>query len=268
MMADEQQTADVNMNSSQGTCVAARETRPPPSAQDAEQGPIDRSENHVQDPVRDRSTGITSGAVKTHEQNSSFTEVLQQYQERLNQDFDDYEQNLHQDYPASQEISAFDWDALECEYQKEVGEVAMKEKEIMSQFDARFKVFEDFRARSSTNIFSNSCCGCKSQTNAKANEQSRGTVPFTFLRAILIRSGSRHNQRLSRIQRLNSPRRSSTVSKGNSLTFSLISNKSRYECNGRLSERNEPAQPSILNRVLDCAKAALRSCLLMSSRGT
>lgn len=178
-MADQQQIAHVNMNSSQGTYVATRETRPPPSAQDAEQGSIDRSDNHAGYLVVEKPNESLSSNVRANEHDSSFTEILQQYQQRLNGDFDEYEQKLAQDNPEKGDIPAFDWDALEYEYQKEVGEIAMKEKEIMSQFDARFKVFEDFHVMDFTNVLSNSCCGCRFQMSAKVNEQSRGTVRLT-----------------------------------------------------------------------------------------
>lgn len=179
-MADEEQAANVDMNSSQGTYVAARETRPPPSAQHAMQSSIDRSDNVTQSPGADRSTDALPSGVKAHGQGSSFTDILQQYQERLNHDFDEYERNLQQADPPNEDISAFNWDELECAYQKEVGDVAMKEKEIMSQFDARFKVFEKIRMMDFTNVLSNSCCGCKSRMSARLNERSRGTVRLTL----------------------------------------------------------------------------------------
>lgn len=169
------------MNFSQGTYVAGRETRPPPSAQDGKTTSIDGPEdNHGQILADEVSNNTLPNGSNIHGKELSFPDVLKQYQESLNHDFDDYEQNIDEMNPAQAGIADFDWEQLELDYQRDVGEAAMKEKEIMSQFDARFKVFKYIDVEGFTDFHSNSCSGCRFRTNAKANEHSRGAKDRTF----------------------------------------------------------------------------------------
>lgn len=77
---------------------------------------------------------------KNSEQNLGFTEALEEYKDELNKDFGQFEAILESENARSSESTRYDWDHLQSEYQSDADLLEKKEKDILDQFDARFKV--------------------------------------------------------------------------------------------------------------------------------
>lgn len=131
----------MEVTSSLSTHVAASETHLPTSAQKL---PTDTGVTtdiaHAQSAngsVLDGSLTQKELGVKIH---TSFTDSLQQHQNNLNTTFDEFQENLKSTETSGESIGYYDWDGLETAYQKDIGDIVMREQDIMDQFDARFKV--------------------------------------------------------------------------------------------------------------------------------
>jgi len=128
------------MSSSQATFVPPRESQPPPSAQNSSTS-MDVGHDGVDDHhaiTTDRADGQTFEQLA--KKNISFADALKQYQDKLDQEFLEFEQDLRENDPQDVVTNIREWDLLENEYQKEVGNVVAQEKDIMDAFNARFKV--------------------------------------------------------------------------------------------------------------------------------
>lgn len=137
----------LSMDDSQGPSasplsVGSHGEKLPPSTQDAERDTTTtgKADREAQGAKWNSVTPVLKVDAEGRNEELSFTDLLKQHQNRLNQDFDRFEKKLHEIEPSSEASANFDWDDLEGDYQKEIALVALKEREIMSNFDARFKV--------------------------------------------------------------------------------------------------------------------------------
>ena len=141
---DEAQNAeheDAQISSSQATFVPSRESQPPTSAQGAgsiaDGGRGEEDRGRVAATIR---TNDRTSKVAPLRDSTSFAESVKQFQENLEQEFLQFEAELQMQDPQDVVNGVEDWDLLENEYQKEVGNVIAQEKDIMDAFDARFRV--------------------------------------------------------------------------------------------------------------------------------
>lgn len=143
-MAATQQTAE--LPSSQLTHVAIGETKPPQSAQKQQ---TDSSNNnttpHTHVEMQNAGDNVSGNIENFAGDGSSFTASLHKYRETLNNDFEVFEQNIDKAQPPGESIEDYDWDDLENNYQKEIARFVMTERDIMNQFDDRFKVCRNTR---------------------------------------------------------------------------------------------------------------------------
>lgn len=138
-MANTQQSAEIT--SSQSTHVAVQETKTAPSGQNPPTGILRNSDTaSVQDLARNDGDSLSGSDEDSSGEHTSFTISLRRYQEKLDHNFNSYQESIDKANASEDSIDEFDWDELELAYQKEIGEIVMKEREVMSQFDARFKV--------------------------------------------------------------------------------------------------------------------------------
>lgn len=129
------------MSSSQATFVPSRETQPPTSAQGPGTIRGDRHDDRGKDgAVNTKEANVNISGVNSTSNGMSFTDAVRQYQEKLDQDFLQFEEDLQARNPQYIANDIDDWDVLENEYQMEVGNVVAQERDIMDVFDARFKV--------------------------------------------------------------------------------------------------------------------------------
>lgn len=145
-MAATQQS--VEMTSSQLTQVAVGDTKPPQSAQKTQIDPTnDSSIARAQNTTQNAPDNPFDENNKSSGDLPSFTASLHQYSRKLDHDFDGFQESIEKADPPTESIEDFDWEELENAYQKEVGDIVMRERDIMSQFDARFKVCSCIHAR-------------------------------------------------------------------------------------------------------------------------
>lgn len=141
---DEAQDLEHNaaqLSSSQATFVPPRESQPPTSAQDSSTSMNGGRNGEGEDDasITDRANGQTSG-MQSDQRRMSFADAVKQFQDKLDQEFLTFEQELHEKDPQDVVNDIKEWDLLENEYQTEVGNVVAQEQDIMDAFDARFKV--------------------------------------------------------------------------------------------------------------------------------
>lgn len=118
----------------------SHDTKPMASAQPASLSSSDAAKTiRAHSSARDATNNVSMDQTNTDGQQVSFTDSLDAYQDKLNDDFQDYKRDIEKsDHDI--ELPDLEWDDLEAEYEKDVGSIAMKEREIMTQFDERFKV--------------------------------------------------------------------------------------------------------------------------------
>jgi len=151
----------VNMDSSQAAFVPFQEDRPPMSAQSSRISMNSSEAEGNTGPITiDRTNDETLG-INSTSKSLLFPDAVKKFQEKLDQDFLHFEQELQGQNPQDVVKSIEDWDVLENEYQKEVGNVIAQEKDIMDGFDARFKVGHHAEHQSVADQGSNSCFGCR-----------------------------------------------------------------------------------------------------------
>lgn len=145
-MESTQQAAEAT--SSQLTQTTVAETHPLQSAQEPRTEAIGDSAM-TRTPKVPHNTANISADNHDHPMKdaSSFTTSLNQYQRELDENFNTFEETINKADPSEDSIDDFDWDDLEDEYQKEIGKIVMTERDIMNEFDARFKVCHNQRVR-------------------------------------------------------------------------------------------------------------------------
>ncbi|KAK4944035.1 hypothetical protein LTR10_016556 [Elasticomyces elasticus] len=88
---------------------------------------------------RDADTRSTT-TISPHTSNEGFVRGIQEYQQRLEVDFQDFEHSLAE-RDKSADLSSIDWDELETRYNNEIQPKIDAEQEIMNEFNARFQQF-------------------------------------------------------------------------------------------------------------------------------
>ena len=84
-------------------------------------------------------SGNDAGAVGDNS-GPSFSDSLRDIQHNLDTEYIKFEQNLETSNPRETDLVAFDWHDLETQYEKEVADAALRERQIMDRFNERFKV--------------------------------------------------------------------------------------------------------------------------------
>lgn len=136
-MTSIRQSADMAL--SQSSQVIVGENHPLQPAQKLQDDSLDgfstKNTQHVIKNAREDLSTSDQESVRT-----SFMASLHQYSTALNESFDTFQEDINTANPQKESIDDFDWEELEATYQKEIGDIVMRERDIMNQFDTRFKV--------------------------------------------------------------------------------------------------------------------------------
>lgn len=108
----------------------------------------------------------------------SFAEKLQKQKDDLNAGYIEFEENLKTRNTKEDDMTELDWDRLQAEYEREVSSIALQERELIEQFDARFKVRTPCSENRELTRISNLCYGCKSLTKESLKEPRKGMPPL------------------------------------------------------------------------------------------